>query len=63
MIRDYLSSHGGRVYTQMLIDHFNRFCSTPQATLEFKESLKAIASLEKGSRGRGQWVLKGEYTR
>ena len=63
MIRDYLSSHGGSVYTQMLIDHFNRFCSTPQATLEFKESLKAIARLEKGGRGRARWVLKDEYKR
>ncbi|KAI1618188.1 DNA excision repair protein ERCC-6 [Exophiala viscosa] len=61
LIRDYLSSHGGSVYTQMLIDHFNRFCTTPQATLEFKETLKLIARLEKGSRGRGRWVLKDEY--
>ena len=63
MIRDYLSSHGGSVYTQMLIDHFNRFCSTPQATMEFKESLKVIARLEKCSRGRGKWALKDEYRR
>lgn len=61
LIRDYLSSHGGSVYTQMLIDHFNRFCTTPQATAEFKETLKLIARLEKGSRGRGRWVLKDEY--
>lgn len=61
LIRDYLTTHGGSVYTQMLIDHFNRFCSTPQATLEFKETLKLIARLEKGSRGRGRWVLKDEY--
>ncbi|OAL38319.1 hypothetical protein AYO20_02378 [Fonsecaea nubica] len=61
LIRDYLTTHGGSVYTQMLIDHFNRFCTTPQATLEFKETLKLIAKLEKGSRGRGRWVLKDEY--
>lgn len=61
LIRDYLMVHGGRVYTQMLIDHFNRFCTTPQTTLEFKETLKVIATLDKGSRGRGQWVLKDEY--
>jgi len=61
LIRDYLSSHGGSVYTQMLIDHFNRFCTTPQATLEFKETLKLIARLDKGGRGRGRWVLKDEY--
>ncbi|KAJ9609664.1 DNA repair protein rhp26 [Cladophialophora chaetospira] len=61
LIRDYLSTHGGSVYTQMLIDHFNRYCTTPQATAEFKETLKVIAKLEKGSRGRGRWVLKDEY--
>ncbi len=63
LIRDYLSVHGGSAYTQNLIDHFNRYCATQQATLEFKETLKAIARLEKGSRGRGQWVLKDEYKR
>ncbi|KAL8661690.1 MAG: hypothetical protein Q9202_005382 [Teloschistes flavicans] len=61
MIRDYLVTHGGKVYTQMLIDHFNRYCSSPSKTVEFKEMLKEIARLEKGSRGRGSWVLKDEY--
>ena len=61
LIRDYLMTHGGSVYTQMLIDHFNRFCTSPQATMEFKETLKLIATLDKGSRGRGKWVLKDEY--
>lgn len=63
LIRDYLVAHGGTVHTQMLIDHFNRFCTTPQATMEFKETLKVLARLEKGSRGRGRWVLKDEYKR
>lgn len=63
LIRDYLTTHGGSVYTQMLIDHFNRYCTTPQATMEFKETLKVIARLEKGGRGRGRWVLKNEYKR
>ncbi|KAL8861516.1 MAG: hypothetical protein Q9178_002040 [Gyalolechia marmorata] len=61
MIRDYLVAHGGKVYTQMLIDHFNRYCTSPDKTMEFKEMLKEIAKLEKGSRGRGSWVLKDEY--
>jgi len=61
MIRDYLVVHGGKVHTQMLIDHFNRHCNTPQKTVEFKEMLKEIATLEKGSRGRGSWILKDEY--
>ncbi len=61
MIRDYLVAHGGKVHTQMLIDHFNRYCGTPARTAEFKEMLKEIAILEKGSRGRGRWVLREEY--
>lgn len=61
MIRDYFVTHGGQVHTQMLVDHFNRHCATPDKTAEFKEMLKEIATLEKGSRGRAKWVLKDEY--
>jgi DNA excision repair protein ERCC-6 len=61
LIRDFLVAQGGSAYTQMLIDHFNRFCKTEQRTAEFKEMLKAIATLEKGGRGRGKWVLREEY--
>lgn len=64
LIRDFLLTHGGKAHTQMLIDHFNRFCKTEQRTAEFKEMLKVIAVLEKGgggSRGRGRWVLREEY--
>ena len=63
-IRSYILAQGGSCYTQMLIDHFNRYCNTPQATAEFKETLKVIARLEKSggrSGGRGKWVLKDEY--
>ena len=61
MIRDFLKAHGGSAPTQMLVDHFNRYCGTEQRTAEFREMLKTIARLEKGSRGRGSWVLKEEY--
>ncbi|KAI7208004.1 hypothetical protein KC365_g16283, partial [Hortaea werneckii] len=61
LIRDFLLAHGGKAYTQMLIDHFNRYCGTPQRTAEFKEMLKTIAELEKGGRGRGRWVIREEY--
>lgn len=61
MIRDYFVTHGGQVHTQMLVDHFNRHCATPDKTAEFKEMLKEIAVLEKGSRGRAKWILKDEY--
>ena len=61
LIRDYLVTQGGKVYTQMLINHFNRHCTTPQKTNEFKEMLKTIATLQKGRNGRGAWTLKDEY--
>lgn len=61
LIRDYFLVHGGRVHTQMLIDHFNRHCNTAEKTVQFKEMLTEIATLEKGSRGRGKWILKDEY--
>ncbi|KAL2838388.1 SNF2 family N-terminal domain-containing protein [Aspergillus pseudoustus] len=62
MIRDFITSQGGAVYTQNLIDHFNHYCTTPQKSAEFKEMLKQIAILEKGGRnGRGKWSLKPEY--
>ena len=61
MIRDYLTTHGGMAHTQMLIDHFNRFCDTAQKTKEFRAMLKELATMEKGSRGRGRWILKDEY--
>jgi len=63
LIRDYLRAHGGAVYTQMLIDHFNRYCSTPERSAEFKAMLREIAVLEKGVGGRGKWWLKGEHAK
>ncbi|KAL4997495.1 SNF2 family N-terminal domain-containing protein [Aspergillus recurvatus] len=64
MIRDFITTHGGSVYTQNLIDHFNRYCTTPQKSAEFKEMLKQIAVLNKGGRnGRGRWQLKPEYVK
>lgn len=62
LIRDFLRAQpGGMAYTQMLIDHFNRYCGTEQRTAEFKEMLKVVAVLEKGGRGRGRWVLREEF--
>ena len=61
MIRDFLITHGGHAYTQMLVDHFNRYCPTPERTAEFREMLKEMATLQKGGRGRGRWTLKEEY--
>ncbi|KAF2205975.1 DNA repair and recombination protein RAD26 [Delitschia confertaspora ATCC 74209] len=62
MIRDFLSVHGGVVPTQMLIDHFDRYCRAPGAEAEFKELLKTVARFEKGARAqRGRWILKDEW--
>ncbi|KAF2673336.1 hypothetical protein BT63DRAFT_445606 [Microthyrium microscopicum] len=61
MIREFIKVHGGSCYSQNLIDHFNRYCSTPQRTAEFHELLRKLAFHEKGQRGRGKWVLKDKY--
>jgi DNA excision repair protein ERCC-6 len=63
MIRDFMMTHGGVVPSQMLVDHFDRYCrAQPGRTEEFKEMLKTIATLEKsGSAQRGRWVLKDEW--
>jgi len=58
LIRDYLVAHGGAVYTQMLIDHFNRYCGSPERTAEFKEMLRVIAVLDKGD-GRAEVTGRG----
>ncbi|RAH50952.1 DNA-dependent ATPase RAD26 [Aspergillus brunneoviolaceus CBS 621.78] len=64
LLRDFITAHGGSVYTQMLIDQFNHHCTTPQKTAEFKEMLNTIAVLEKGGRSRrGKWTLKPEYAK
>ena len=60
-IRDFIVAHGGKVYTQNLIDHFNRYCTTAERTAEFKAMIREIATLTKGSRGRGMWSLKEEF--
>lgn len=61
MIRDYLLAHGGAVYSQNLIDHFSRLCTNESRVAEFRASLREIATLQQGLRGRGKWTLKEEY--
>ena len=51
-IRSFLLAHSGAVHTQMLVDHFSRFCGKDASrTAEFRELLRRIAVLEK--RGGG----------
>lgn len=58
MIRDFIKAQGGSCVSQMLIDHFNRYCGTPQRTQEFQAMLKEIAELDplpaSSVRGRGR---------
>jgi DNA excision repair protein ERCC-6 len=62
LIRDYLVAHGGAAYSQMLVDHFDHLCRGSQERgVQFAEMLKKIATLNKGGRMRGKWVLKEEY--
>nr|OQO26514.1 hypothetical protein B0A51_05906 [Rachicladosporium sp. CCFEE 5018] len=67
LIRDFLRAQGGSAPTQMLIDHFNRFCRDERRTAEFREGLKVVAELDKtggGNRsrgGRGLWALRREF--
>lgn len=63
MIRDFMMTHGGVVPSQMLVDHFDHYVrAQPGRNEEFKEMLKAVATLERsGSAARGRWVLKEEW--
>lgn len=63
LIQEFIRRQGGSVPSQMLVNHFNRMCTTEQQTAEFKHMLGEIARLVKGtnSRMRGRWVLKDEF--
>jgi DNA excision repair protein ERCC-6 len=64
MIRRFLLAHGGMADTQSLATHFQRYTSRSAArNAEFKEMLRIIAVLDRGSRSRmrGRWILREEY--
>jgi len=63
LIRDFIRRQGGSVPSQMLVNHFNRMCTTAQQTAEFKATLGEIATLDKGtnSRMRSRWFLKDDF--
>ncbi|KAE8451910.1 hypothetical protein EG329_002751 [Mollisiaceae sp. DMI_Dod_QoI] len=63
LIRDFIKCQGGSCPSQALVNHFNRMCTTPALSAQFKHMLGEIAVLEKGSnsRMRGRWVLKDEF--
>ncbi|KAI9763474.1 MAG: hypothetical protein M1840_000488 [Geoglossum simile] len=62
-IRDFLLVHGGQVRSQMLVDHFNWQCTTPQKTAQFTAMLRELATKDDAGarRGRAVWRLKNEY--
>ncbi|KAF2016133.1 DNA repair and recombination protein RAD26 [Aaosphaeria arxii CBS 175.79] len=63
-IREFMLTHNGSVPTKMLVDQFDHLCrQVPGRSEEFRECLKTLATLEKGTAGRGRWVLKEEWRR
>jgi DNA excision repair protein ERCC-6 len=64
-IRDFLLAHGGQVRSQMLVDHFNWQCTTPQRTAQFTAMLRELAVKDDtgARRGRAVWKLKDDYMR
>ncbi|KAI8962758.1 SNF2 family N-terminal domain-containing protein [Daldinia sp. FL1419] len=62
MIPDFIKTHGGKVPTKLLVDHFNQFCITKKQSSDFKTALDRVAQMEKrGSTMRGIWALKPGY--
>lgn len=63
LIRDFFLSRRGPVFTQVIIDHFNHYCTNQQRVAEFQEMLKKVATLERDRGGRGKWTLKPEFAK
>ncbi|KAJ5175327.1 DNA repair protein rhp26 [Penicillium canariense] len=61
LIRDFLRSRRGPVFTQVIVDQFNHYCTNPQRVAEFQAMLKTVARLERDRGGRGRWTLKPEF--
>ncbi|TRX90340.1 hypothetical protein FHL15_008705 [Xylaria flabelliformis] len=58
-IPQFITRHGGRVPTKVIVDHFNPQCKTRDQTTEFKEALNRVARMDsRGSSMRGIWVLR-----
>ncbi|KAK5997472.1 DNA repair protein rhp26 [Cladobotryum mycophilum] len=59
MIKSYISQHGGKVPSKMLVDHFNTYCQGKKQSSEFKIALGTVAILgQTGGVGRAMWSLK-----
>jgi DNA excision repair protein ERCC-6 len=64
-IQEFFRIHGGRVVSQMILDHFTHQCKTPEETARFMACLKEVANMDKKKGGRGagraMWTLKEEW--
>ncbi|KAJ5675676.1 DNA repair protein rhp26 [Penicillium macrosclerotiorum] len=63
LIRDFFLSRRGPVFTPVIVDHFNHYCTNEQRVAEFQEMLKTVATLDRDRGGRGRWMLKPEFAR
>ncbi|KAL6885299.1 SNF2 family N-terminal domain-containing protein [Trichoderma longibrachiatum] len=62
LIKTFISRHGGKVPSKMLVDHFNPYCPGKKQTDEFKSALETVAVLNRvSSTGRGMWSLKPRF--
>ncbi|KAK3313746.1 SNF2 family N-terminal domain-containing protein [Apodospora peruviana] len=62
MIPGFVKRHGGQVPSKLLVDHFNRYCSTPEIARQFKAALSKVGKMEqRGSSMRAIWTLRPEY--
>jgi DNA excision repair protein ERCC-6 len=61
LVRDFLLKRRGPVWSQVIVDNFNHYCTNQQRSIEFQEALKKVAKLERDRGGRGKWVLKPEF--
>lgn len=63
LLRDFFLSRRGPIFTQVIIDQFNHYCTNPQRVAEFREMLKKVAVMERDRGGRGKWTLKPEFAK
>lgn len=63
LIRDFFLSRRGPVFTQVIVNHFNHYCTNQARVAEFQEMLKKVATLDRDRGGRGRWTLKPEFAK
>ncbi|KAL7626773.1 DNA repair protein rhp26 [Parahypoxylon ruwenzoriense] len=62
MIPPFIRSHGGKVPTGIIVNHFSPYCITNKQSSEFKSALNRVAKMEqRGSSMRAIWALKDGF--